>query len=241
MPRLLATAIFVLFTGSASAFSAPADTGTAEFVRTLGNEALGVIRADMPPAQKQAFFHQLLQQNFDLPGIARFVLGPHWRTASEPEKQEFLRLFEDYIVRVYSERFAQYRGETLQVTGSRTDPEGAIVTSEIIRPGGAPPIKVDWRLTARDGLYKISDVIIDGVSMGVTERSEIAAMIQRSGGMQGLFAMMSEKAAAPAGALPAAVPPAAMPPAAAPPGALPPAPPPPAFPPPGIGAGLPPR
>ena len=182
MPRLLATTILVLFTGLSSAFPAAADTGPAEFVRTLGNEALGVIRADMPPAQKQAFFHQLLQQNFDLPGIARFVLGPHWRTASEPEKQEFLRLFEDYIVRVYSERFAQYRGETLRVTGSRADPEGALVTSEIVSPAGRPPIKIDWRLTARDGLYKISDVIIDGVSMGATERSEVAAMIQRSGG-----------------------------------------------------------
>jgi phospholipid transport system substrate-binding protein len=217
MRRLLATAVFVLFTGVSSAYSA-ADTGPAEFVRTLGNEALGVIRADTPPAQKQVFFHQLLQQNFDLPGIARFVLGPHWRTASEPEKQEFLRLFEDYIVRVYSERFAQYRGETLRVTGSRADPEGAIVTSEILRPGGAPPIKVDWRLTARDGLYKISDVIIDGVSMGVTERSEIAAMIQRSGGVPGLLAIMREQNAAPAGALPAAVPPAPPPPAAPPPG-----------------------
>jgi phospholipid transport system substrate-binding protein len=231
MPRLLATAIFVLVTGSASAFSAPADTGTAEFVRTLGNEALGVIRADTPPAQKQVFFHQLLQQNFDLPGIARFVLGPHWRTASEPEKQEFLRLFEDYIVRVYSEKFAQYHGETLQVNGSRADPEGALVTSEIVRPGGAPPIKVDWRLSTRDGLYKVSDVIIDGVSMGVTERSEIAAMIQRSGGMQGLLAAMREKTGAPAGATPAAAPP--PPP---PPGALPPV-----APAPGIGPGLPPR
>ena len=65
-------------------------------------------------------------RDFDVPGIARFVLGPYWRVASEPEKQEFRRLFEDYIVRVYSERFAQYRGEALRVTGSRSDPEGAI-------------------------------------------------------------------------------------------------------------------
>jgi phospholipid transport system substrate-binding protein len=232
MPRLLATAIFVLFTGLSSAFPAAADTGPAEFVRTLGNEALGVIRGNMATAQKEAFFHQLLQQNFDLPGIARFVLGPQWRTASEPEKQEFLRLFEDYIVRGYSDKFAQYRGESLRVTGSRADPEGALVTSEIMRPGGAPPIKIDWRLTARDGLYRISDVIIDGVSMGVTERSEFAAMIQRSGGqVQGLLAMMREKTAAPAGPLPAAAPPAPLPPAPLPP----------AFPAPGIGAGLPPR
>jgi phospholipid transport system substrate-binding protein len=77
----------------------------------------------MAPAQKQAFFHHLLQQDFDVPGIVRFVLGPYWRVASQPEKQEFLGLFEDYIVRDCSARFAQYRGETLRVTGSRSDPE----------------------------------------------------------------------------------------------------------------------
>jgi hypothetical protein len=43
----------------------------AEFARTLGNAALGVIRADMAPAQKENFFHQLLQQDFDTPGMAR--------------------------------------------------------------------------------------------------------------------------------------------------------------------------
>jgi phospholipid transport system substrate-binding protein len=173
-----------------------ADTGPAEFVLTLGNEALGVIRADMTPAQKQTFFHQLLQQDFDVPGIAQFVLGPYWRVASEPEKQEFRGLLEDYIVRVYSERFAQYRGETLRVTGSRSDPDGATVTSEIVRPQGAPPIKVDWRLSTCDGLYKISDVIIEGVSMGESERSEFASVIQRSGGqVQSLLAMMRERIA----------------------------------------------
>ena len=149
-----------------------------------------------------------MQQDFDVPGIARFVLGPYWRVASQPEEQEFLRLFEDYIVRVYSERFAQYRGETLRVTGSRSDPENAIVTREIVRPTGAPAIKADWRLSARDSVYKISDVIIDGISMEVSERSEFASVIQRSGGqVQGLLAMMREEGAAPASAPRAALPP----------------------------------
>jgi phospholipid transport system substrate-binding protein len=145
----------------------------------------------------------LLKQDFDVPGIARFVLGPYWRAASERERQEFRGLFEDYIVRVYSERFAQYRGETLRVTGSHSDPERALVTSEIVRPQGDPPIKVDWRLTTDDGLYKIADVIIDGVSMGASERAEFASVIQRSGGqVQGLLAMMREKTVALAGSSP---------------------------------------
>ena len=74
--------------------------------------------------------------------------------SSEPEKRQFRRLFEDHIVRVYSQRFAQYRGETLRVNGSRSDSQGALVKSEIVRPECGPPIKVDWRPGARDGLYK---------------------------------------------------------------------------------------
>jgi phospholipid transport system substrate-binding protein len=100
--RFFMTAAFALFTGLVATSPGMADTGPAEFVRTLGNEALGVIRADMRPDQKQTCFHQLLQQDFDVPGIAQFVLGPYWRVASEPEEQEFRGLLEDYIVRVYS-------------------------------------------------------------------------------------------------------------------------------------------
>jgi phospholipid transport system substrate-binding protein len=140
-----------------------------------------------------------LQQDFDLPGMARFVLGPYWRVASEPEKQEFRRLFENYIVRIYSQRFAQYDGEALKATGSRSGPEGAIVTSEIVRPEGGAPIKVDWRLGTRDGLYKVDDVIIDDVSMGVSERTEFASLIQRNGGqVEGPLSTMRNGVIAPA-------------------------------------------
>jgi len=207
--RLLTTATLVLGTSMpAGSFGAIADAGPAEFVRALGNEALGVIRADMAPAQKENFFHQLLQQDFDIPGMARFVLGPYWRVASEPEKREFRRLFEDYIVRIYSQRFAQYHGEALKVTGSRSGPEGAIVTSEIVRPEGGAPIKVEWRLGTRDGLYKVDDDIIDGVSMGVSERTEFASLIQRNGGqVEGLLATMRNGAIAPASMPRTALPP----------------------------------
>jgi len=71
----------------------------AEFVRQVGNEALEVMRADTT-AQKEQFFHQLLRLDFDTRSIAQFVLGPYWRAASEAERQEFRKLFEDYIVRV---------------------------------------------------------------------------------------------------------------------------------------------
>ena len=94
----------------------------------------------------------------------------------------------------YATRLAEYTGEKFKVTGSRPDGEGAIVSSHIIRPGGAAPVKVDWRLTGRNGVYKISDVSVDGISMAVTQRSEFASVIQHNGGqVQGLIAMLRER------------------------------------------------
>jgi phospholipid transport system substrate-binding protein len=172
--------------------SAPAAAGEypADFITALGNQGLAVIRSNAAIDQKAAYFHQMLRQDFDLARISRFGLGPYWRVASERERQEFASLLEDHLVRFYGRRFAQYGGESLRVTGSRTDPDGVIVTSQIIRPQGSP-IAVEWQLGLSEGHYKITDVIVDGVSMGLTQRSEFAAMIQRNGGqVAGLLAAM---------------------------------------------------
>ena len=192
--RFFLTLCFVLIAGVAAAsLSAAADVGPAEFVRNLGNQAIEVIRSGAGPDQKRAYFHRALHQDFDLRSISRFVLGPYWRSASEPERQAFKDLLEAHLVGFYGQRLAQYNGERLRVTGSRTEPGGEIVTSEIIRPQG-PPIQVDWRLDARKGAYKITDVIVDGVSMALTQRSEFAGLIERNGGqLAGLLAAMRER------------------------------------------------
>jgi phospholipid transport system substrate-binding protein len=159
----------------------------------MGNQGLSVIRSNATMDQKAAYFHQLLRQDFDLTNISRFVLGPYWRVASEEQRQEFRGLLEDHIVRFYGRRFAESGGESLRVTGSRADPTGVVVTSQIIRPQGGP-IEVDWRLEANDGHYKIGDVIVDRVSMALSQRSEFAAIIQRGGGqVSALLATMRER------------------------------------------------
>jgi len=81
--RLISITGFALVAGSlAPTFPAAADTLPTEFIRTLGNQALDVIRDNSLPHQKQIYFQQLFRQDFDLPGISRFVLGPYWRVAS---------------------------------------------------------------------------------------------------------------------------------------------------------------
>jgi phospholipid transport system substrate-binding protein len=189
--RVIVMAALMVIAGAAvPAAAQPVDSGSAQFIGSLGDQALQVIRSDMAAPQKLAFFHQLLAQDFDMPAISRFVLGPYWRTASPVERRQFAELLSGDLVRFYSRRFAQYRGETFAVTGTRAGPAGTIVTSRIIRPDG-PPIAVDWQLNVEDGLYKISDVIIDGVSMALAERAEIAQQIERGGGqVEALLASM---------------------------------------------------
>src|SRR5271169_3587934 len=166
---------------SAEPALAAADGAPVAFIRALGDQAVSVIRSDVPLATKAAWFDRMVRQDFDLTGIARFVLGPYWRVASPAERRQFCDGFADRLVRVYGRQLGQSGDGDFVVTGSRADPDGVIVSSRIIRPQGAP-IALDWRLGIRDGVYKIEDLAIDGVSMALAQHSEIGALIARDGG-----------------------------------------------------------
>jgi phospholipid transport system substrate-binding protein len=195
--RAFLTATLILAAAAfAPATPAPAAADPAALISQLGSRALEVLGKGSTQPQRVARFRELLREDFDVPGIARFVLGRYWNIATEEQRAEYLKLFEDYVALAYSTRLAEYTGETFKVTGSRPEGDGAIVSSQIVRPGGAAPVKVDWRVTGRNGAYKISDVSVDGISMAVTQRSEFASVIQHNGGqVQGLIAMLRQKTA----------------------------------------------
>jgi phospholipid transport system substrate-binding protein len=166
------------------------------FVATLGNQAIQVLGPSVAPAQRVARFRDLFREDFDIPGIGQFVLGRYWRTATPEQQQEFLRLFQEYIVQAYSTRLGEYGGEPFRVTGSRPAGEETIVNSEIDRKNGNR-IQVDWYLINHGGRQKISDVYVGGVSMKVTQRDEFASVIQRNGGrVDALLAQLRQKTAA---------------------------------------------
>jgi phospholipid transport system substrate-binding protein len=165
---------------------AAADEVSIAFIRTLGNQAVSVIRSNTQLATKAVYFRQMIDRDFDLTGICRFVLGPYWRVASPDEQHQFRSLFADRLVHIYSRQLAESGDGNFIVTGSRTGPDGVIVTSQITRPQ-AGPIAVDWRLGIKDGHYRIKDVAIDGVSMALAQRSAISELIARGGGQVGML------------------------------------------------------
>jgi len=190
MPALVLLALLGIGSGPAAAQAARiAPEQAASFIQTLGQRAVSLLASYKPSeaAKSQQQFNKLLEDGFDLDLIGRFVLGNAWRNATPAQRQEYQQLFTAYVLDTYSVRIGAYRGETFRVTGSHpladTD---ALVDTEIVRPDG-PPIKAGWRVRSVKGQPKIIDVMVEGVSMALTQRQEFAAVIQNKG-LDGLIA-----------------------------------------------------
>jgi phospholipid transport system substrate-binding protein len=167
----------------AGAMAAPTVTGPGAFVNELGNEVIHMLgNADLPAAEREREFRRLFVKGFDIDRISQFVLGRHWRTATEAQRAEYQRLFSDYIVSAYLLRLSHYSGESFIIKDARTDTSGESVVHSMVERENRPPVRVDWRVRGPDSEYKIIDVVVEGVSMAITHRSEFAAVIQNGGG-----------------------------------------------------------
>lgn len=164
--------------------------GAAQFVNWLADRAIETLRA--PGAsleQREAVLRNLLRQGFDLKLIGRFVLGRHWRTATPDQRNDFQQLFEEHVLKTYSYRLGGYASEAFTVISARpAGSKDAMVRTRIDRPSG-PPIIADWRIRATNDQYKVIDVMVEGVSMALTQRAEFAAVIKNSG-FEGLLAAL---------------------------------------------------
>jgi phospholipid transport system substrate-binding protein len=174
---------FPMAPGFAQANAAP-PSDPAAFVDGMIQQALTILRnKQMPDATRQQQFSVMLHKNFDIPKIARFVLGRYWTTASDDDRNTFNGLFEQWVVRTYSQRFKDYGGENIKVMGSRPESDTSfVVSSQLIHPDGSPPATVDWHVNKGPDGFKVVDVEVEGVSMALTEREEFASVIQRNGG-----------------------------------------------------------
>jgi len=158
-------------------------TDPSALINNLVAEAIANITTQAADSDRETKFRALLERGFDIPRISRFVLGRYWASSSDQERQRFSTLFEDWIVRSYAARFKEYSGETIKVTGTRTESEtSTVVLSQFIK-GSAPPAKVEWHVRKfADGAFKIVDVSVEGISMALAQRDEIAAVADRNGG-----------------------------------------------------------
>ena len=173
-----------------------ADAAAAQtFIRTLADKALVLVNSTtMKDAERAEGFRALFVEAFDIPEIGRFVLGRHWKSASPDQQQQFLKAFEDFTVLTWSTRFKDYSGVSLEILGASPADEGfMIVESRIVRTQG-DPLPVGWRVHKVGEQWKITDILIEDVSMALTQRQDFAAVIQSSGNsVGGLLDTMNKK------------------------------------------------
>jgi phospholipid transport system substrate-binding protein len=154
------------------------------FVKKATDEGLSFLAdTSLTREQKRSRFSTLLSRNFDLDTIGKFALGPYWRQATPEQQAQYLKLFKSMVVEVYTNRFEEYNGQTLTVDSEKpvtgTD---TLVISTIHSPDGGQKVQVGWRVRAKGNQMRIVDVIVEGVSMSVTQRSDFASVIQNGGG-----------------------------------------------------------
>jgi phospholipid transport system substrate-binding protein len=194
---VLAVAILLALGATAKAKEVSEAAG---FIRSLGDRTitlLGQLSGDREALTRD--MSGLLNEAMDIGVVARLALGRSWRQADEAQRRDYVELCRRYILSTLAQRFSSYAGsERFVVTGTRPAGDDTMVNSRIDYVG-YPPLLLDWRVREA-GRPAIVDVVVEGVSMVLTIRSEFEGVVARSG-IDGLLRELTARiGVAPAGA-----------------------------------------
>ena len=165
---------------------AQVDTGRATaFIQAIGQELVAAINGGGAVAQRRERVAAILRRAVDVEGVGRFILGRWWRNASAGEQAEYVRLFEETLIRNLSARFGEYQGVRFSLGRSQQRTEDDALVNTVIERPGNPAYSLDWRVGEVGGQPRIVDVIAEGTSLRLTQRSEYSAVITRNGGRVG--------------------------------------------------------
>lgn len=126
-------------------------------------------------------FERIFARYADVNIIARSTLGADSRRASSGQMRAFTAAFQGYIARKYGKRFREFVGGQVSVTGVRQVKSWHEVRANV-KLRGKSPFTVLFLVSDRSGRDLFFDMVIEGVSLRLTERTEIGAMLDRNGG-----------------------------------------------------------
>lgn len=163
-------------------------TGDArQFVDGVGKRVLSIINSNGNDATKKQKLRTMFEQYVDIPWMGRFVLGHYWQQASTQERGQYLQAYRSYLLARYTNNFANYNGSKYTISGVDDEGNGEFnVSMKIKTPEASQDTLAGYRLIYKNGQFKIHDIIIEGVSLITTQRSEFSSVVQRKG-LQGLI------------------------------------------------------
>jgi phospholipid transport system substrate-binding protein len=157
-------------------------------------------RGDAEPDDRVDQLAVLLEARTDVALISRLALGRHWNRLPEPERQAYQELFRDVVIRSMARRLNSYAGdaeapleERFRILGSAAVGTGDVLVRSKVFPTQGQPLDLDWRLRSSDSGLVVIDLIVEGASLLVSQRSEFAAVIER-GDLAGLLAELRARA-----------------------------------------------
>ena len=173
--------------------SATTKEGAIQHIQLLGEQALGTLqRGDMSLEKREAALSGILNRGFDLPLIARFVLGKYWRRATPEQRESYVELFGQFVIKSYSRRLGGFEGSSFDIVGAEPIGKSDVLVTTILQRKSGPSFKVGWRVRLIGDKHKIIDMMAEGISMALSQRQEFAAVLKRDG-VERLLQILSAK------------------------------------------------
>lgn len=193
-----ALAVLTLTLAGAMSAAAAGAGGAQQLVEQTIDDLRSAVTADeqtlkQDPDKAVSLVDRIVSPHIDIQRVGQWVLGRYWRTATPEQRTAFVKAFRGMLLRTYAVHVVDYSDVQIDYLPVRSDPGSsrAMVRTQITR-SGAPPMEVDYRLYRRDGVWKVYDVIADGISIVATFRAAVGADIEHYG-LDGVIARMNAK------------------------------------------------
>lgn len=165
------------------------------FVKATGDKLVAVVNGPGSAQQKRQTLTQIIGSTVDVDGVARFCLGRFWRQASPDQQSRYMAIFRQVLVTNITSKLGEYQGVTFTMGRTTADGEDAQVATVVNRPN-SPPTNVQWVISNPAGDPKIIDVVAEGTSLRLTQRSDYASYLSHNNyNLDALISAMQQQVA----------------------------------------------
>jgi len=150
-------------------------------IKKVVDDINAIINSGEPETAMYADFEKVFANYAYVSGIARSVLGPPARSATDAQMRAFTKAFQGYMARKYGKRFREFIGGKIVVEDAHPLKSFYEVRTTAILQG-EPPFEVDFMVSDVSGKSLFFDMLIEGISLLKAEKSEIGAMLDKRHG-----------------------------------------------------------